>query len=1264
MLQLLIRILHSTMNTRGYILVITIVLSVSTTNCSCKLIYITPDERYTCPGNLQQCYTLSGITGNVYSSNTKIVFLPGNHTIETNQSIVIANASNITLEGEGSTIQCNNNREIGFVFIEIMNLSIANLHLDQCGTSLLEKTKLQIYRITSLSMLLLHNENFYTSNSPALYLIQVTDATISGVRIHNSTGPGLLGFNVLGHSTVTKSYLIMNNPNCVFLFMDTVANTSVLSIHYSEFLFGILKQNQEDKNSSLTTAAGLSVIAAQNLYDITIIASNVLMQGNNGTEYGNFLFRVAENNEYVITIQLHHINCSHSKHSGLVLDIRHISSYFYNNRNKKNKSILTISQSYFGQNTKAVVMRRFSSSPYNSVRLENVIFSKNSLALWLQSTHAVLENINFTTNTAQKGISAPINIDNCNVRVIGNSTFRENKGSMAAVLLQDSSVWFEGNTTFLRNKGERAGAIYAKGSQLYFQDDMQFIENEGYNGGAIAFYEGISVIKDFEYEISYSLTIAQNLTAHFTRNHARHYGGAIYIEKTENYLDTDINIYRKVQRQKCFYIPVYDEKNYSFNNAGLMFFTNNTSDIAGSAIYGGWIRLCYIQKIFVFIQDVYPGFIFTNNTFQIETNDSDLSPVSSEPVRVCICYNMKPACDTISYTITAYPGETFQIYAVGIGQMYGTVPSSINARFRLTSTTIQPQIENLQRVQKAEHFCTYLRYTVKSPNAVEDIILTVESNVNKDVLNDPLGNVYTKKQFVNVVVHVELQPCPLGFVMNTTVCICHPRLQELNIQCNITSARILRESQLWINATFSKEGAVGILVHQNCPFGYCKAHSLHLSLENPDEQCALNRSGTLCGACQHNLSHVLGSLRCKRCSSFWSIALIAAAAVAGLILVVFLILLNFTVSEGTISGLIFYANIVQANQAIFFPNDTQNTFLSWFIAWLNLDLGIETCFYNGMDAYAKTWLQFIFPIYVWLIGISAIMSSYYFTSAAKIAGRNAVQVFATLLFISYAKLLRLIITVLSSTSLEYPDGSARRVWLYDGNVDYLKGKHIPLFMAAVLLLLLFFLPYTTLLLCIQCIRLKPWLRIRIRRLKPLLEAYTGPYKDKCHYWTGLLLILRAILFLIFSVNALGDPAINLFAIVAIVLLLFIKAAILNGVYKIRYFSILEYIFMLNLGTLSVASLYTRLTNGNQTACTYTSVSIAFTTFCGIVIYHTIIASRSLNSYVTVLCRHRPTARQIRPDQESQPSDTVNPPIPQQVPVTFIQLREPLLEPCE
>jgi len=260
-----------------------------------------------------------------------------------------------------------------------------------------------------------------------------------------------------------------------------------------------------------------------------------------------------------------------------------------------------------------------------------------------------------------------------------------------------------------------------------------------------------------------------------------------------------------------------------------------------------------------------------------------------------------------------------------------------------------------------------------------------------------------------------------------------------------------------------------------------------------------------------------------------------------------------------------------------------------------------------VNAYAKTWLQFVFPVYIWCIVILIIVSSHYYTTAAKISGRNAVQVLATLLLLSYAKPLQLTITIFSSTTLEYPDGSVRRVWLYDGNVDYLKGKHIPLFMASLLVLVLS-LPYTALLLFIQCLQLKSKHRALfwIGKFKPLFDAYTGPYKDKHRYWTGLLLLVRAVLFLIFSVNVFGDPAINQLAIATMMFILFIYVAVSKHVYKAKYLNMLEYSFFLNLGITSTASLFTRLTTANQTALTCTSVGSAFVTFCTIVLQHTVI----------------------------------------------------------
>ena len=202
-----------------------------------------------------------------------------------------------------------------------------------------------------------------------------------------------------------------------------------------------------------------------------------------------------------------------------------------------------------------------------------------------------------------------------------------------------------------------------------------------------------------------------------------------------------------------------------------------------------------------------------------------------------------------------------------------------------------------------------------------------------------------------------------------------------------------------------------------------------------------------------------------------------------------------------------------------------------------------------------------------------------------------IAVLATLFLLSYAKLLRTIIAALSYTSLEYPNNSRIAVWLYDGNVRYFRDRHIPLFTAAMVCL---FLPYTMLLIFSQCLQAKSELKIfsciNSRYVKPFLDAYHAPYTNKHRYWTGMMLLLRLVLFLISAVNALGDPNVNLLAIV-ITAILALPTIPGSGIYKTWSLGFLETSFILNLTILAVATLYIRASGGNQNAVTFTSISI-------------------------------------------------------------------------
>ena len=179
-------------------------------------------------------------------------------------------------------------------------------------------------------------------------------------------------------------------------------------------------------------------------------------------------------------------------------------------------------------------------------------------------------------------------------------------------------------------------------------------------------------------------------------------------------------------------------------------------------------------------------------------------------------------------------------------------------------------------------------------------------------------------------------------------------------------------------------------------------------------------------------------------------ALLLAFAAAGVVLVFFIVALNLTVTQGLINGLIFYANIVWAYKELLVFSKVQDNnflvFLQVFVAWLNLDFGIETCFFVGLDAYWKTWLQFLFPFYIWAIAGVITVACRYSSHLTNLIGSRAVPLLATLFLLSYMKLLRTIIDAISvAVIIQYPQNTSYVVWYLDGNLRYCQHPHIYLF---------------------------------------------------------------------------------------------------------------------------------------------------------------------------------------------------------------------------
>ena len=438
--------------------------------------------------------------------------------------------------------------------------------------------------------------------------------------------------------------------------------------------------------------------------------------------------------------------------------------------------------------------------------------------------------------------------------------------------------------------------------------------------------------------------------------------------------------------------------------------------------------------------------------------------------------------------------------------------------------------------------------------------------------------------------YIQLLTCPVGFTLQNGICDCDPVLSSYIDECYIDYSAMRRPANTWISVHTQANDTKYLI--SDCPMDYCIPYSTNINLLHPDLRCQFNRTDILCSQCQHHLSMVFGSSRCMKCTNLY-ILIIIIVIVAGIVLVVLLYLLNLTVTTGTISGIIFYANIVSINDSVFLVNDNVFKPLRVFISFTNLDLGIETCFYNGMDSYAKMWLQLFFPFYLIIIAVSIIIASRYSTRILRLTYTRSLPALATLFLLSYTGVLRTVLTVLFSysTITHLPSGHKQIVWSIDASVPLFGLKFIILFITSLVLFLLL-IPFNITLLFTRYLS---WFRI-INHFEPLLDAFQGSYKDRYYYWVAVHLTMRSLFFAMYGFQT------SLKLILSTMLLMIF--GIYNGriyPHKNKLVNIQELLLLLNLTIMYAVSYQSN--ESIFSIVTNVMISLAFIQFCTIVLYH-------------------------------------------------------------
>jgi predicted outer membrane repeat protein len=809
--------------------------------------------------------------------------------------------------------------------------------------------------------------------------------------------------------------------------------------------------------------------------------------------------------------------------------------------------------------------------------------------------------------------------------IYGNCTFidneaRENGGAISSD--KHSQVNFYGDTMFKNNRAEGyGGGIYSLNSRIsYISADYVFEGNSAGYGGAIAIFGNAKMIINPQVEIM------------FIENKAHYVGGAIFVDIYTSSTCLAVTTELDTSNPDCFIMlnTCYD----SFDNSQLILnFTNNIATNSGNVLYGGSLNQC----TGLFKSNAECGISMTDqnqeSAFDIIVNVSSISPenssyteFSSNPSSLCIFNESSNNYCGSPMPVEVFPGGTFNVIMQAVDQ-YDHILDGVEVKSAQdNSGDYRIRINTESDPITTNSSCPNLTFQVLVYD--EDLVKNgskLRFSLHLDLEGQCTSN-YTNFDII-------VKPCPFGFELSPDIrkCSCAKQLQKFTEDCKIESITIGRSSNtVWMN--FSTDSI--LLRDGGCPLDYCNNKQVYIPQNNSDVQCNDGRTGKLCGSCIHtefennsteHYSLVLGTLTCKQNCSHTHLLLILPIGFLGILLIVVLFMLRLTVAAGTINGLLFYANIVQANHQTFLPTDTTNPlkyFYTIFLGWLNLDFSIETCFYDGMDIYAYSWFQFLFPVYLWVLMFIIILSARYSQRVAHNLGQNPVAVLATVLLISYGKMLKAIIVPLSSAELqiiaqENPNtiNDTEIVWLYNGNISYSDRDHIVLVVFACLVLLFLFLPYSFLLLCGHWLQAKSHWRILswINKLKPFMDAYHAPYKKNNRHWIGLFLLARCGLFLTFAFNAtgLGGQHLNLLIITSVTAIL----SIIKGrVYEKWYNDFLESSFLLNLSLLSVVTFYVQSDKSptdnpqditdNQIIVSTVSVGIAFVFFIGIMVFHT------------------------------------------------------------
>ena len=494
--------------------------------------------------------------------------------------------------------------------------------------------------------------------------------------------------------------------------------------------------------------------------------------------------------------------------------------------------------------------------------------------------------------------------------------------------------------------------------------------------------------------------------------------------------------------------------------------------------------------------------------------------IRSTPAKVGLCMNGRLSYGEqfLRYT---YPGVPINLSVAAVDLGNNIVPGEIIARVASHSQTEVFGLYKPDVIKSFSHTDYCANYTYR--------IFKCHYNANND--NGQLL-LFTENNEELLTIPFEMCECPLGYTLSNGVCQCNDFVKSLpyNFNCSIDHVP-LKFDHYCDNCTCTsfkamiactvQYGWMGydhtkLIYTVHCPIGFCELLK-SVDLFHQDGQCAGNRRGQVCSECKPGYSAVFGTKHCMKCSNMWLLTILLYA-ILGILLVLFLYITHFTIDQGTVVGIVLFANLAMFVLSQLYDRSSTFGLVETFISMLNFDIGVSLCFYDGMTDVVKTALQFAFPIYVWGIVILVIVISNRSTYVANLTSGNSVQVLITLVHFSFVKILRNVILIFTPLKLyRMTDNSSSPyeidyVWYGNATIPYGGTvEHCLLLVAGSVVTIGFLLPYVVMSFAAPyCLRYR-----LVNHFRQVYETQYGPYKDNYRYWFGVRLLLLVVFSIVY-----------------------------------------------------------------------------------------------------------------------------------------------------